>query len=100
MNPAWNLSCKLTAPELQKRKATVIAELKSLVVSKQELPGGFLYRFPFTDQIFDTLTTFIKTERLCCDFFTFKLTIAGEFADLEISGPEGTKSFLKEEIGF
>ena len=90
--------CKLTTPELQKRKATVIAELKALILSKQELDNGYSYRFNATDEILDKLNLFIKTERMCCDFFTFQLTVEANSAILSLTGSEGAKEFLKEEI--
>lgn len=90
--------CKLTTPELQKRKATVIAELKSLILSRQELVNGYSYKFEATDEILDKLNLFIKTERMCCDFFTFQLTIEESSAIFNITGPEGAKEFLKEEV--
>ena len=92
------ISCKLTTPELQKRKATVIAELKALVLSRKELTNGYAYEFNGTDEILDKLNAFIKTERMCCDFFTFQLTIEENKALLNIIGPEGTKEFLKQEV--
>jgi len=92
------LSCKLTTPELQRRKATVIAELKSFVKSRKELLNGYHYEFATTDDILDKLASFIKTERMCCDFFTFQLTIKENIVVLEITGPEGVKEFLKGEV--
>src|SRR5687767_6146074 len=70
--PGKSVACKLTTPELQKRKATVIAELKALVLTRKELPDGFAYEFNGADEILDKLNTFIKTERMCCDFFIFQ----------------------------
>ena len=92
------LSCKLTTPELQKRKATIIAELKVIVISREELSDGYRYAFKGTDGILDKLNEFIKTERMCCDFFTFRLTVEKEQALLDITGPAGAKEFLKEDI--
>ncbi|MFZ6012790.1 MAG: hypothetical protein ACOYXT_20765 [Bacteroidota bacterium] len=96
------LSCKLTTPELQQRKKTVIAELKTHILEKIETDRGFKYRLEGSDKMVDLLTSFIKTERMCCDFFTFNLTISGDSksAWLELSGPEGTKGFIKHEIDF
>ena len=96
------LSCKLTTPELQQRKKTVIAELKNLLLEKTETENGFKYKFGNSDTMLDLLTDFIKTERMCCDFFTFNLSVSGDndFAWLELSGPNGTKEFIKEEIEF
>jgi hypothetical protein len=92
------ITCKLTTPELQERKATVIAALKAIVVSRSELNNGYSYEFEGTDEILDKLNIFIKTERLCCDFFTFQLTVEDNIALLNITGPEGAKEFLKEEV--
>lgn len=93
------LTCKLTTPELQHRKATVIAELKSLITKKQELTNGYEYTFNSTDQNLDKLVEFIKTERMCCDFFKFQLLIEDDAAILKITGPEGAKEFLEKEVG-
>lgn len=96
------LSCKLTTPELQQRKKTVIAELKNQVLEKTETDKGFKYKFNGSDKMLDLLNSFIKTERLCCSFFVFNLTASSDnsFAWLELSGPEGTKDFIKHEIEF
>lgn len=102
-NPAEEkikLSCKLTTTELQKRKQTVIAVLKNLVLEKIETERGFKYKFDGSDKIIDLLTYFIKTERQCCGFFTFTLVVASDksFSWFEMSGPEGAKEFIKHEI--
>lgn len=39
------MQCKLTAPELRERKATVVAHLKMQVRHKEELSNGFAYQF-------------------------------------------------------
>lgn len=93
-----SVTCKLTTPELQKRKATVIAELKALVQERKELENGFSYKFEGSDQNLDKLNEFIKTERMCCDFFTFQLTVEESVAILNITGTNGAKEFLKEEV--
>ena len=93
-----SITCKLTAPELQTRKVTVIAQLRALVIESKELPDGYSYKFDATDQNLDSLNEFIKTERMCCDFFIFQLTIRENFVFLSITGPADAKAFLKEEI--
>lgn len=96
------ITCKLTTPELQARKKSAIAELKTLLLEKVETDNGIKYKFEGTDKMIDLVTSFIKTERLCCDFFDFSLSVGGEggYLWLELSGPEGTKEFINEEIGF
>lgn len=96
------LACKLTTPELQERKRTVVAELKQLLLEKTELTNGYRYRFEGSDVLVDLLTAFIKTERMCCPFFVFTLTVAGEggSALLDLTGEEGVKEFIDQEIEF
>ena len=96
------LTCKLTTPELQKRKATVIASLKSQVIEKVELKNGYAFKFRGSDQMIDELTAFIKTERECCDFFIFNLSISGDKSEvwLELTGAEEVKTFIETELGF
>jgi hypothetical protein len=89
---ANRIACKLTSPELQKRKATVIAALKALVLEKQELENGYSFRFDGGDEILDQLTE-------CCNFFTFQLTVEDTVVELRLTGPEGAKAFIAEEIG-
>jgi len=93
------LSCKLTTPEIQERKKTVIAALKSQIREKRELENGYSYQFEGSDSTLDMLTSFIKTERLCCDFFDFTIHVNNEgFTWLDITGPEGTKAFIISEL--
>lgn len=100
-NKTNELSCKLTTPELQKRKETVIASLKEQILEKKELKDGFAFKFSGTDEILDELTEFIKTERMCCDFFTFGLSVSGDKSEawLELTGVDGAKDFITSELG-
>ena len=100
-NKSGELSCKLTTPELQKRKETVLASLKSQMTDKKELENGYAFKFPGTDKILDELTEFIKTERECCDFFTFELSVSGDKSEawLELTGVDGAKDFITIELG-
>jgi hypothetical protein len=98
--PMAKMACKLTSPELRKRKEEVISKLKALVLEKKELPDGYAYKFDGTDEILDSLTAFIKSERLCCDFFDFMLLVSNDaVAWLEITGEKGAKEFIKTELG-
>lgn len=98
MKTTKTITCKLTTPELQRRKATVIAELKALVQKREELTDGYSYTFESSDEVLDKLNAFIKTERICCDFFTFQLTVEGNTGQFVMTGPEGVKQFLKDEV--
>lgn len=96
------LSCKLTSSALRERKATVISSLRKKLAIKKDIPGGFEYIFPGSDEIIDELVDFIKSERQCCNFFQFNLNISGDTNEvrLSITGPEGSRRFLENELGF
>lgn len=96
-----NLTCTLTAPELNERKETVLAQLRAQIIATRELSDGFAFKFPGTDRVLDELIEFIKTERECCNFFIFTLSISGDKSEtwLAITGPKGSKEFIHSELG-
>lgn len=96
------LSCSLTSPELRKRKETVLESLRRQILEKKELPNGFSFRFPGNDLVLDELTEFVKTERACCSFFTFELSVSGDKSKiwLSLTGAYGVKDFITGELGF
>lgn len=95
------VSCKLTSDELQQRRETVLASLKSKVIEKKELANGYAFKFEGSDQNIDELIEFIKTERECCDFFVFGLSISGDKSVvwLDLTGPPGVKDMITVELG-
>jgi hypothetical protein len=99
-NKSTELSCKLSSPELKERKATVLTSLRKKVIEKKELANGYAFRFEGSDKTLDELFEFIKTERECCDFFTFNLSISGDKSEawLELTGVDGAKDFVTNEL--
>jgi len=99
---AGGLSCKLTTTELKNRKATIIAGLKARVTGRKELANGYAFRFAGSDELLDNLVGFIKTERACCDFFSFGLSVSGDKSEawLTLTGPAGAKDFILTELEF
>ena len=93
------VTCKLTTPELRERKYVVLSALKKQVIERKELPSGYSYKFSGTDEMLDAITSFIKAERLCCDFFNFKLSVTNDFfMVLEISVAKGAKEVITTEL--
>lgn len=94
------VACRLTSPEMQKRKDKVLAALKLKVADRHELEDGYKYKFAGTHNLFDELVTFIKSERACCEFFTFDLSVSDSKSSiwLSITGPEGAKDFIRLEM--
>lgn len=96
-----HVACTLTSAAMRERKATVIVSLQKELIEKKELKDGYAFKFKGSDAMVDELSSFIKTERECCSFFTFNLSVAGDksTAWLELTGPEGAKDFIKTELG-
>ena len=94
------IACKLTNSEFKKRKEQVIATLKNKILDRQELQDGYRYKFEGSDKIVDEVVDFVKTERLCCDFFAFNLSFIGNNLWLTISGPEAQGILLKLKLIF
>ena len=94
-------ACSLTGAEFRERRETVIAALRQDVLEVRETQQGYTYRFSGTDDMLLRLAEFIRTERMCCAFFTFTLTVGNAQSDiwLELSGPDGTKEFIRAELG-
>ncbi|MFD1167220.1 hypothetical protein ACFQ2C_16580 [Sphingobacterium daejeonense] len=100
-NQTVEMACILTSPELQKRKETVISSLKQQMLDKKELQNGYAFKFLGTDSILDELTEFIKTERACCSFFVFTISVSGDNSEawLELTGADRAKEFITAELG-
>lgn len=94
------LSCTLTSQELRERKRTILTALRQQVMEKKELEDGYAFKFSGTDTMLDFLLEFVKTERACCSFFDFHLYINGNKGEilLELTGPEGVKTFITTEL--
>ncbi len=94
------IACKLTSAEMQKRRAEVLASLKNKVLDKKELGDGYIFKFESSDLVIDELIAFVKTERLCCDFFNFSILISADedCTWLSITGPKGAKEFIELEM--
>ena len=94
------VACSLTEPELQARRAGVLAEVRRSQQEARWLPDGVALRFPASAEQMATLATFIELERRCCAFLRFRLTVepGGGPVWLELTGPPGTREFLAAEV--
>lgn len=101
-NKSTDLVCGISSEELQERQKTVINSLRKQIIETKELDNGYAFKFAGTDEVVDELTEFIKTERECCGFFIFGLSISGDKSEawLELTGPEGAKDFIADELEF
>jgi hypothetical protein len=94
------LACKLTDAAFQRRRHEVLNTIQSAVLETRELADGYAYRFPAEAAWIDDLSKFITFERACCPFLRFALRLEPENGPLwlEMTGPEGTKDFLRSVL--
>jgi hypothetical protein len=91
------IACNLTEPQFQLRRAELLSTFRDALLETKELEDGFAYRFPADEKSITGLAQLITFERECCPFLQFKLRVEAANGPvwLELSGPEGTKEFLK-----
>jgi hypothetical protein len=91
------IACNLTEPQFQLRRAELLGTVREACLETRELEDGFAYRFPADEKWIANLAQLITFERECCPFLRFGLRVEAASGPiwLELSGPEGTKDFLK-----
>src|SRR6266536_6532861 len=90
------------SPELRKRHFEELGPaLLKLTKSRRELPDGYELEFPADNKTYQLLTEWTFQERLCCPFFDIVLRLDREGGPLwlRLTGRQGTKEFIKEELG-
>src|ERR1700752_2666994 len=77
-------------------------QLFQTVQNIREIENGYEFIFPNADgsEIFTQFAEFIYNERRCCPFLEFSLKIAPKDKPISLllTGPEGTREFLREEF--
>jgi hypothetical protein len=91
------VACRLSDAELRKREATLLAQFKTAVIATEELPDGYVFRVPGDKKWMAVMWKLIVTERECCPFLAFELAAQPNMGpmSIRITGPAGTKDFLK-----
>lgn len=91
------VACSLSTPELRERERTVLARIRTRVREVRDLDDGYALRFDAEGAMLSDLATLIDLERQCCPFLRFELKVlpASGPVWLELSGPEGTRGFLR-----
>ena len=91
------VACALSTPELREREQTVLAKMRERVQEVRDLDSGYALRFAPEGAILADLATLIDLERQCCPFLRFELQVlpANGPVWLELTGPEGTRDFLR-----
>jgi len=67
----------------------------------RELTDGYAFRLPPLSDVLTKAAEFISLERLCCPFLRFSLEVEPEGGSiwLRLTGREGVKAFVREEVG-
>jgi|HubBroStandDraft_2_1064218.scaffolds.fasta_scaffold124176_1 hypothetical protein len=94
------VACRLTDAEFRKRKATLLAAFKAGVEVVEELDHGYAFRVPGDKHWLALAADLMAAERECCRFLTFNMTAEANLGavTVRITGPEGTKEFLREML--
>lgn len=89
--------CMLSDAEFREREATLLAQFKMARTGTQELPDGYAFQVPGEAKWISMVAELMAAERECCPFMTFEVRAEPKMGPLtvRITGPEGTKDFLK-----
>ncbi|HJS18092.1 MAG TPA: hypothetical protein VJ785_05065 [Anaerolineales bacterium] len=88
------------APSQREKHIQITTQLLQGVQSVQELDRGYGFTFPNETMFVINIADFIANERLCCPFLEFILSVnpGNEPISLSLTGPEGTREFLRAEL--
>ena len=95
------IACKLLDAQRQQHRTQVLDRVFSRAHETRPLDDGYAIHFTADDSGLAELMELIQLERQCCPFLRFRLTVepGGGPVWLELTGPEGTKSFLESTMG-
>jgi hypothetical protein len=95
--PNIPVACALSDPQMREREATLIAHFRSGVISVAEITDGYSFQLPGDRKWLALVSELMIAERECCPFLTFQLTAEPNSGTLTfaVSGPDGSKEFLK-----
>ena len=98
--PPAPIACDMTAIPQDQRQVHIDTskELFSRIEEFRELEKG--YEFRFAPDVIVRLAQFISLEKLCCPFLNFVVEAEAEGGPvwLRLTGREGVKAFIREEI--
>lgn len=96
------LACDMSAIEPARREQHIVTgrEVFGTVTEILELPDGYAFRLPGETHTLLKVAEFISLEKLCCPFLGFVIEVEAEGGPvwLRLTGHEGVKSFIREEV--
>ena len=89
--------CTLTPDALRARREGLLSDLLRHAETQETLRHGMRLRFASSSETLATIARAVESERLCCRFLRFAITVEPEEGPilLELTGPPGTREFLE-----
>jgi hypothetical protein len=96
------LACDMTAIPVEQRPVHLAKsrEVFAQIQETRELSNGYEFRFADQLDVLKRLVDFVSLEKLCCPFLRFEIQVEAENGPvwLRLSGREGVKEFIREEV--
>lgn len=96
------IACDMSvlSPAQRETHLATSAELFSKLKAIKELPDGYEFQLGDEPDAILKVAEFVSLERLCCPFLNFAIDVeaAGGPVTLRLTGREGVKAFVREEI--
>jgi len=95
------VACSLSLAELVARRGALLPGLTAQAHARETLPQGFRWRFAPSAALLERITQVIDSERQCCPFLRFDVTVEGGDGAmwLAVTGPTGTRELLEAVTG-
>jgi hypothetical protein len=98
MDTSTVVACSLSEQDLARRSQELAHDLFAYAEHVDELPDGYVWRFPGDGEWHSKLLEFVAAERRCCGFFRIELVFEPGLGSVSLTlrGPDGTKAFITE----
>lgn len=95
------IACNLSPADLRERASDLLPGLLRFADARTLVEEGFAFRFPAEATVLNSIFATVVSERECCPFFCFQLTLEPENGPvwLTLTGPVGTRDFIESLIG-
>ena len=94
------VACTLGPAALEARREQLLSRLTGLGTAREALDNGLRLRFARGDETLPVIARAIDTERRCCRFLHFQVTVHPDEGPIvrELTGPTGTRELLSARI--
>ncbi len=91
-------ACELTSPELRERKTWLQHALQAHIRGHEWLDQGLRISLAYSSEAVAMAGELIQLEAQCCPFLRFDLRVEPAISaiELRLTGPDGTKAFLRD----